>query len=106
MDGTVMLAVLGVAILIERVLEAFGEPIWAIIGQYLGKVDANVKRLVSMLIGSAAGWATGINGFPVFERYPIMGYIATALLIGAGSEIVHAVITLVEALKEKLTTPA
>lgn len=105
MDQTVMLAVLGVAILIERVLEAFGEPVWAIISKYLGTADANVKRLVYMVIGSLSGWATGINGFPVFERYPIMGYIATALLIGAGSEIVHAVITLIEALKEKATTP-
>jgi hypothetical protein len=94
--------VLSMSIVVERLLEAFGEPVVKMIG----KVRPDVKRIVYLLLGSALGWALGLNAFPAFVRYPIVGDIMTALLLGAGSQVIHAIIGSLQAKENVITLPA
>lgn len=100
MDWDVIVVVLMVAIIVERLLEAIGEPFWALI-QNPGPNIPNIKRIVSIAIGSVVGWATGLNAIPAFTKWPAAGYILTAVMIGAGSAVIHSIIATLEALQKQ-----
>ena len=87
MNWEVLAMVLSMSVVIERLLEAIGEPIIRIIG----KAPKDVKRLLYLVIGTVAGWMLGANAFPAFSRYQVVGQIVTALLVGAGSQVIHAI---------------
>lgn len=98
MNWEALAIVLLVSIVVERILEAVGEPICATIGN----VNPNIKRLAYLIIGSALGWGTGLNAFPVFERWVFTGFLLTAILIGSGSQVVHGLLSALVAAKASL----
>jgi len=89
------------ALVIERLLEAVGEPIIALIP---GGVNPNLKRLVYLVIGSVLGGLTGLNMLPIFGLAPVAGQIVTAVAFGSGSQVIHAIIDAVSK-KENVVTP-
>ncbi len=90
------------ALVIERLLEAVGDPIVALIP---GGVNPNVKRLVYLVVGSVLGGLTGLNILPIFALAPIAGQIVTALAFGAGSQVIHAIIDAVSKKENQIPPP-
>jgi hypothetical protein len=88
MNWSAIATVLSMSVVVERVLEAVCEPIINL----AGAIKPEFKRILYLLMGTGVGYALGLNAFPAFVKFPAVGDIMTALLLGSGSQVVHAVI--------------
>lgn len=87
MDFEALVAALIAAIILERVFEMLFTPLWTRLAW-----DGFYKLYASIILGALIGWATGLNAFPVFPVYPLVGRILTCLAIGAGPSFIHDLI--------------
>ncbi len=84
MDLTSLAALVTVAWILMRTVEAAVKPAWAKL-----KLDPFWLLYVSIALGIPLGLATGINAFPVFSQWPLVGRILSALIVGLGPSFIY-----------------
>jgi hypothetical protein len=87
MDFEVLVAAVIAALVLEKLFEAVFGPLWEKLGW-----DPFFKLYAALVLGSVIAWATGLNAFPVFSVYPLVGRILTCLAIGAGTSFIYDLI--------------
>ncbi len=84
MDYAQLAAAIVAAVILEKLFEAVFGPLWKATNW------SNIyKFYAAMIIGTAVGFATGLNAAPVFAMSPWVGRVVTALLIGVGPSILY-----------------
>jgi hypothetical protein len=82
-DIPVLAAAAAIALVLMKLFEALLSPLWEKL-----KLDPFYKLYVTILLGGALGWFTGLNGFPGFAPVEI-GRVLTALAIGVGPSFLY-----------------
>lgn len=91
------LMVLFLATVNERLIETLVKPFFE---RY--KVDTFWLMPVSWVVGLGLGLLSELNLFPGVFRWDLVGWVLTAVFIGAGSNLVHEAYSIASGLKEVL----
>lgn len=83
MDFEILAVAAVAALVIMRLVEVIVKPIWEQLAW-----PAFWLRYVSLAIGAALAWFTGLNGFPVFGVEPLVGRVLTCLAVGIGPSFI------------------
>ena len=87
MNFEALVAALLAALVLEKIFEATFGPLWTRFS-----IDPFYKLYAALGLGTLIAWATGLNAFPVFSVYPLVGRILTCLAIGAGTSFIYDLI--------------
>jgi len=83
MDLEALAAMVVAALIITAVVEAIIKPIWERL-----KLDKFWILYVILISGSALGWFTELNGFPIFKE-EVIGRVLSSLAIGLGPSFIY-----------------
>lgn len=79
------LAVLAVvALLLSKFVDAAIKPFWDKL-----RLDHFYLLYVALALGAPLGLATGINAFPIFTEWPVVGRGLSALVVGLGPSFIY-----------------
>jgi len=84
MDYGALAAAVVAAVILEKLFEAVFGPLWKHFGW-----DTFYKLYAAMVVGTAIGFATGLNAFPLFTASAWVGRTITALFIGVGPSVIY-----------------
>ncbi len=73
-----------VAWLLYRIVEAAIKPAWE-----RAKLDPFWLQYVAIALGIPLGLATGVNAFPVFAKWPVVGFALSAGIVGFGPSFIY-----------------
>jgi len=83
MDFEALAAMVVTAFIITTIVEAIVKPIWERL-----HLDKFWILYVILVLGSALGWFTELNGFPILKE-EIIGRILSSLAIGLGPSFIY-----------------
>ena len=79
------LAILAVvALLLSKFIDAAIKPVWDKFG-----LDHFYLLYVALALGVPLGLATGVNAFPIFASWPLVGRGMSALIVGLGPSFIY-----------------
>jgi hypothetical protein len=84
--GTLAVAA-GLVFLNERFIELLVVPFWK-----KAKLDPDLLMYVALFTGGVLSFLAGVDFFGDMFQYPAVGLVVSALIVGGGSELLHAVI--------------